>query len=406
MLTDLVPMPPAPRAVLTLLDNEAPNVEKFKVFSYNILSELSCTRAAYGYSPKAALAWDHRKEQILQEIQSQNADFVCLQEIGTDTFKEFFSMKLAYSDYKGIFWPRTRGMTMSHKDSKMVDGCAIFYKYNKYIVLDKQLINFAQIGIHRKDMKGEDDMFNRIMGRDHIGIMGFFENRRTGTRLIMVTTHLFWDPRYSDVKLIQASLLLAEIDKFAEKYVTWPACEDKKSYALADDNTEVFVPEPSKVYSSKTQIPLVICADQNSGPGSAIYELMVRGNISRDHDDIKNFSYGNLTKDGIEHPFSLRSAYANIERTPEEVPWTNFTPGFRDNIDHIWYSTNVLENTALLGQVDPEYMKMVPGFPNYHHPSDHISLMAEFVIKPNKAKKSLPEPDFGPSSQKNDRRRG
>jgi len=402
-------MPPNPRAILTLQDNEAPNLEKFKVFSYNILSDSTCTRAAYGYSPKGALAWDHRKEQILQEIQSQDADFVCLQEIGTDTFKEYFSMKLAYSEYKGIFWARTRSRTMSEKEAKVVDGCAIFYKHNKYILLDKQLIDFGQIGINRLDMKGQRDMFNRIMNRDHIGVLGFFENRFTGSRLMMATTHLFWDPRFSDVKLVQAALLLAEINKFADKYVKWPPCEDKKSYTIAEDSTDQDVPvvplEPSKEYSSKTQIPLVICADQNSGPGSAIYELMVKGSLPKDHNDIKDFSYGNLTKDGIEHPFSLKSAYSNLERTPEEMPWTNFTPGFRDNIDHIWYSTNVLENTALLGQVDPEYMKMVPGFPNYHYPSDHISLMAEFSIKPNKVKKPLAEPDFGPSSRSNDRRR-
>lgn len=407
-----VPMPPNPRAILTLQEIEAPNVEKFKVFSYNILSEGTCTRAAYGYSPKGALAWDHRKEQILQEIQGQDADFVCLQEIGTDTFKEYFSMKLAYSEYKGIFWPRTRSRTMSAAEAKVVDGCAIFYKYKKFILLDKQLIDFGQIGINRQDMKGQRDMFNRIMNRDHIGIMGFFENRLTGSRIIMATTHLFWDPRFSDVKLVQAALLLAEINKFADKYVQWPPCEEKekKLYTIADDSGDAedtipFAPEPSKEYSSKTQIPLVICADQNSGPGSAIYELLVKGSLPRDHNDIKDFSYGNLTKDGIEHPFSLKSAYSNLERTLEELPWTNFTPGFRDNIDHIWYSTNVLENTSLLGQVDPEYMKMVPGFPNYHYPSDHISLMAEFSIKPNKVKKPLAEPDFGPSSRSNDRRR-
>jgi CCR4-NOT transcription complex subunit 6 len=120
--------------------------------------------------------------------------------------------------------------------------------------------------------------------------------------------------------------------------------------------------------------------------------------------ELSSFQYGNFTRDGIEHPFSLRSAYSHLNGLPDDVPWTNYTPGFVGVIDHIWYSTNTLEVTSLLGPVDQEYMKRVPGFPNYHFPSDHLALLAEFLVKGRKEKKNHPEPDFGPSSR-NDRRR-
>jgi CCR4-NOT transcription complex subunit 6 len=178
----------------------------------------------------------------------------------------------------------------------------------------------------------------------------------------------------------------------------------------AEDDSDVepapeITPEPSKEYSSKTQIPLVICADQNSTADSSVFELFAKGSVRPDHPELLGHSYGNFTKDGMEHPFSLRSAYTNLDKTPDAVPFTNYTPGFRGIIDHIWYSTNALENTSLLGKVDPEYMRTVPGFPNYHFPSDHLSLMAEFAIKGPKLKKALQEPDFGPSSRRDDRRR-
>ncbi|PBP15301.1 putative Glucose-repressible alcohol dehydrogenase transcriptional effector [Diplocarpon rosae] len=160
-------------------------------------------------------------------------------------------MKLAYNEYKGAFWPRSRSKTMGEKEAKLVDGCATFYKKNKYILLDKQLIDFAAIAINRPDMK----------------------------------------------------------------------------------------------------------------------------------------------------------TYTNLDNTPDAVPFTNYVPTFKGVIDHIWYSTNALENISLLGQVDPEYMKTVPGFPNFHFPSDHLSLMAEFAVKGVKPKKAITEPDFGPSSRSNDRRR-
>lgn len=402
-------MPPPDRAIVDVVKADTSGQEKFRVFSFNILSDQACTQRLYGYSPQGALTWEYRRDQILKEIRDQDADFVCLQEVDTDTFQEFFREKLAYNDYKGIFWPRSRAKTMSEKDAKNVDGCATFYKQSKYILLDKQLVDFANIAINRPDMKNQHDIFNRVMPRDHIGVVTFFENRLTGSRLILVNTHFFWDPVYADVKLIQTAILLGEINKLAEKYVHEGPRKDKKAYILKDEKDEDVdepIPEPSKEYSSKISIPLVICADQNSTADSTVFQLLAKGNVNPDHhEELKDRSYGNFTKNGMEHPFSLRSAYTNIDRTEDEVPFTNYTPGFRGVIDHIWYSTNALENTALLGKVDPAYMATVPGFPNYHFPSDHLSLMAEFSVKGTKAKK-VTEPDFGPSSRSNDRRRG
>ncbi|KAK6585376.1 hypothetical protein PZA11_002103 [Diplocarpon coronariae] len=404
------PMPPNSRETIELQEGDSnAGQEKFKVYSFNILSDQACTPKMYGYSPAQALEWDYRKDMILTDIQGNDADFVCLQEVDTDTY-ETFRMKLAYNEYKGAFWPRSRSKTMGEKEAKLVDGCATFYKKNKYILLDKQLIDFAAIAINRPDMKSHHDIFNRVMPRDHIGVVTFFENRQTGTRLILVNTHIFWDPAYADVKLVQTAILISEVNKLAEKYANWPACRDKKAYGLAYEDTDQDMPpeptpQPSKEYMSKTQIPLVICADQNSTPDSSVFELLAKGAVRANHPEFGGRSYGNFSKDGMEHPFSLRSAYTNLDNTPDAVPFTNYVPTFKGVIDHIWYSTNALENISLLGQVDPEYMKTVPGFPNFHFPSDHLSLMAEFAVKGAKPKKVIAEPDFGPSSRSNDRRR-
>jgi CCR4-NOT transcription complex subunit 6 len=412
-LTYTVPDPPPPRDIISLQDEEKspPDQDKFKVFSYNILSAPACTTRLYGHSPTAALEWEHRRATVLEDIRLQNADFVCLQEVDDHTFKEYFCVELAHNGYKGIFWPRTRSRTMGFLESKNVDGCATFYKHRKYMCLDKTLVDFANLAINRPDMSKQADIFNRVMPRDHIGVVTFFENIATGSRLILANTHFFWDPAYSDVKLIQAAMLLGEISRLADKWVNYPPQKDKdkKRIVLADeDNSEVeteVVPGPSKEYLNKTYMPLVICADQNSEINSTVSELFAKGTVSPDIPEFKNRAYGNFTKDGIAHPFSLRSAYTNLDKTPEAVPYTNYTPGFRGVIDHIWYTTNVLENVALLGKVDESYMATVPGFPNYHFPSDHIALMAEFAMKGNKAKKVVTEPDFGPSSRTGDRRR-
>lgn len=399
-----VPLPPPARPMLYLQDG-APTTsqDRFKVFSYNILCDNYVNVQQYPYTPLGALAWDYRKELILQEIQAQEPEFVCLQEVNTNSFEEFFSMKLAYADYKGIFWPKTRSKTMSEKDAKVADGCATFYKASKYILLDKQLVDFANIAIHRPDMKNQHDIYNRVMPRDDIAVVTFFENRFTGARIVVVNTHIFWNPAYADVKLIQIAILMEYLSKlFNNKYVSWPASKEKKRYATADENADPGTSVDSMEYTSSIQLPLILCTDLNSTPESSVYELLSTGRVARDHPELGNYQYGHFTRDGIQHPFSLRSAYSLLSDTPDALTFTNYTPGFIGMIDHIWYSTNSLEVTALLGSVDPDYMKRVPGFPNYHFPSDHLSLLVEFLAKGRKEKKNLPEPDFGP--QRSDRR--
>lgn len=397
-----VPLPPPARSMLYLQDGP-PDIgqDSFKVFSYNILCDNYVNIQQYPYVPLAALAWDYRKELILQEIQAHDPDFVCLQEVNTDSFEDFLKPKLTYSDYEGIFWPKTRAKTMSEKDAKVADGCATFYKTSKYILLDKQLVDFAKIAIHRPDMKNQPDIYNRVMPRDDIAVVTFFENRLTGTRVIVTNTHIFWNPAYADVKLIQIAILMEYISKLIEKYVRWPAYKDKKS-TITGENPDPETPADSMEYTSSAQLPLVLCTDLNSTPDSSVYVLLSTGRVEPDHPELGSYQYGHFTRDGIQHPFSLRSVYSLLDGTPNALTFTNYTPGFVGMIDHIWYSTHALETTALLGPVDAEYMKRVPGFPNYHFPSDHLSLLAEFSVKGRKEKKIVPEPDF--SSQRSDRR--
>lgn len=357
------------------------------------------------------MSWDYRKESIIQEIRDRDADFLCLQEVSTDAFREFFSPELAQDDYKGIHWPRSKAKTMSEKDANAVDGCAIFYKGSKFILLDKQLIDFAAIAINRPDMKTQHDIFNRVMPKDNIAITGFFESRHTGARLIVVNAHLAWEAYLADVKVVQTAIIMEFVTKLAEKYARWPPCKDKKMIqipasvtedGLPDKRKDLPEPAPSQEYRNNTDIPTLVCGDFNSVKDSAPYDLLSQGRLPPDHKELQPYQYGSFTRDGIEHPFSLRSAYVHIEKTPDELPFTNYTPGFADVIDYIWYSTNTLEVVELLGPPDRQHLKRVPGFPNYHFPADHIQIMAEFVIKARKDRRAQQEPDFGSSS--NDRR--
>lgn len=249
-------------------------------------------------------------------------------------------------------------------------------------------------------MKGEHDIYNRVMPRDHIGIIAFLENRYTGARVIVANAHVFWDPAFTDVKVVQVAILMEQLTKLADKYAKWPPCTDKQLFRYANgdsedspatESDEELKPAPSMQYDDGADIPLLLCGDFNSVPDTGVYNLLAHNNMPASHADLAGHSYGNFTRDGITHPFSLRSSYNHIG----ELDFTNYTPGYTDVIDYIWYSTNSLQCTGLLGNVDKEYLGRVPGFPNWHFPSDHLALLADFAIKPKKEKKAI-EVDFGP----------
>lgn len=403
-----MPLPPAARKPIIVQEDVSPSLERIKVFSWNILCDKYATPQTYGYTPTAALSWEYRKDCIMEELADKDADFLCLQEVSTEAFKEEFSPALAQMDYRGVHWPKTRAKTMGEKDSLGVDGCATFYKSNKFILLDKQVIEFATIAINRPDMKNQHDVFNRVMPKDNIATVVFLESRATGARIILVNGHLAWESVLADVKVIQTGILVEQLAKLAERYVRWPAVKDKKQFTFSGSHKEGSdvrppspkEPAPSQEYRNNTDIPLLFGGDLNSTVDSSVYELLSLGRVSPDHAELASYQYGNFTRDGIEHPFSLRDAYAPTHKTPNELPFTNYTPGFSDVIDYIWYSTNTLEVVSLLGPPDAEHLKRVPAFPHYHFPSDHMQIMAEFVIKARKDKKAVPEPDFGGGSSK------
>ncbi|KID88267.1 Glucose-repressible alcohol dehydrogenase transcriptional effector [Metarhizium guizhouense ARSEF 977] len=387
-----VPDPPSPRKEIVIQEDVSPNLERIKVFSWNVLCDKYATPQTYGYTPTNALNWEYRKSCILDELRLRDADFLSLQEVSTDAFKEDLSPELAQMDYKGVHWPKSRAKTMSEKDAQTVDGCAVFYKQSKFILLDKQLIEFATIAINRPDMKNQHDVFNRVMPKDNIAVICFFESRLTGARIILVNVHLTWDSALADVKVIQTGILMEHVTKLAEKYARWPAVRDKKMITVPlPDGAEAPEPQaepgPSQEYRTNTDIPLLVCGDFNSTEGSSVYDLMSMGRVPPDHLELTSYQYGSFTRDGIEHPFSLRDAYAHTKKTADEMPFTNYTPGFADVIDYIWYSTNTLEVVELLGPPDAEYLKRMPAFPNWHFPADHIQIMADFVIKARKDKK-------------------
>ncbi|KIJ60025.1 hypothetical protein HYDPIDRAFT_177587 [Hydnomerulius pinastri MD-312] len=391
-LRDSCPVPASPperqwKNVITPVEREAMNndplAETISVLCYNILCEKYATERLYGYTPSWALSWDYRKQLILTEVMNYDADFLCMQEVDITQYEDYFVKHLQEQDYEGVYYPKSRYKTMSDADRRQVDGCAIFYKANKYQLVERQLIEFSTVAMQRPDFKKTDDMFNRVLGKDHIAVVCCFENKETGTRVIVANAHIHWDPVFRDVKLVQVALLVDEIDKIASFFCKLPPRPPGNS----DDKTASSSRAPP-LYTDGTKIPLVICGDFNSIPSSGVCEFLSNGSAPPDHPDFMSHLYGRYTSEGLRHKFGLKSAYA----AAGDPPLTNFTPSFQGVIDYIWYGTGNLAVNAVLDGVDKSYLEKAVGFPNAHFPSDHICMVSEFRVKP--PRESAPRPQL------------
>lgn len=348
--TAVVRASPAPREWKTV-DTELNPKNAVSIMSYNTLCDSYATAQMYGYTPSWALDWNYRSKLLLEEALSRETDIICLQEVSTAALEEIWVPVLKARGYSVLFYAKTRARTMAKAtEARLVDGCATFYKSNKFELIEKFPIEYNSKALLRDDLKKSTDIFNRVMTRDNIAIVGSFEHKPSKRHILIANTHLHWDPALKDVKLVQTALLLEETEAIARRYA--------KKYENGD----------------LKRVPVLIAGDFNSTANSGVVQLFNQSSVPATHIDMDGHSYGNFTEKGIEHNLSLKSAYSD----ELQLPFTNFTPSFVEVIDYLVYTTPTLKVNALLGEVDREYASECIGFPNAHQPSDHISIAARF----------------------------
>ncbi|CAO3639452.1 unnamed protein product [Cunninghamella echinulata] len=385
-----VGVPPPHRDWITMENDTSDNdADKITVLCYNILCQKLANPQIYGYTPSWAIQWDYRKELILSEIIHWNTDIVCLQEVEMGEYEEFIGETLKHQgNYDGVFFPKSRAKTMSEKERRVVDGCATFYKADKFNLIEYHLLEYNQTALQRPDFKKSDDIYNRVMTKDNIAVMTVLEHKETLQRILIANSHIHWDPTYADVKLVQVGMLMDDLEKFATKHLTPQPSTTTPSSPTSKDRKR-------PTYSSPTELPTIICGDFNSTPDSGVVEFFSKGSIKQDHDDFGTYIYGDYTTEGLSHPYSLKSAYANFK----DLKFTNLTPGFTGILDYIWYTSNTVDSLSLLGPIDNSYLSKIVGFPNAHFPSDHIPIAAELKIKTPRTEK-FEKPNFGATSKR------
>ncbi|XP_055941113.1 uncharacterized protein LOC129971401 isoform X1 [Argiope bruennichi] len=365
---------PPQRPWIIMNEQELTSSCSFTVMCYNILCDKYATRQMYGYCPNWALDWSYRKKNILQELLHYKADIISLQEVETEQFYRYFKPELKKEGYDGIFSPKSRAKTMSENERKHVDGCAIFFKTDKFTLVKDHLMEFNQLAM--ANAEGSDDMLNRVMTKDNIGLAALLQTKPGAYRddtdmsqlLLVCTAHIHWDPEYSDVKLIQTMMLMHEMKTFVDDI-------------LQKSN----VPVPQK--GDPNVIPLLLCGDFNSLPDSGVIEYLSSGRVSVSHCDFKEFVYkdclskfGNAAKTNeFTHPFQISRAYND-----GVMPFTNYSYDFKGVIDYIFYSKLHMSVLGVLGPIDSNWLEenRIHGCPHPHVPSDHFPIVVELQLNP------------------------
>jgi len=313
---------------------ESNTQDQITIVQYNVLAEVYCTASRYNYCPEWALKWDYRKWNIIHEIAEYKPDIICLQEV--DKF-EFFDEELQSRGYRGAFRKRPNGMA---------DGVALFYKIERFKLLDAHSVDYNKIQtVDNSNFSGQIRY-----QKNNVALFTLLETivgvNEKPTRFCVATTHTYWDPNFSDVKVRQSHMLLKKLEQYLK-------------------------------YKANMNTPVIITGDFNSLPTSAVYELYANGSVAGNHSDMRNYTQlKNFT-----HNFKLKSAYSYLKE-----PLTNLTPWFKGTLDYIWYSEG-FDLVSLFDMVPEDSIKRevgIVGLPTPTWPSDHAALCCTVQFKQSK----------------------
>uniref|UniRef100_A0A1J3JBG8 Carbon catabolite repressor protein 4-like protein 6 n=1 Tax=Noccaea caerulescens TaxID=107243 RepID=A0A1J3JBG8_NOCCA len=206
-----------------------PGSEKFVVLSYNILADYLANdhwRNLYFHIPRNMLSWGWRKSKIVFELGLWSADIMCLQEV--DKFQDL-EEDLKLRGYSGIWKMRT---------GNAVDGCAIFWRSNRFKLVHEESIQFNQLGL--RDNVAQICVLETLLS-SHTKEDEVSPSESCSRRVVICNIHVLFNPKRGDFKLGQVRTLL------------------ERAHAV------------SKLWDDA---PVVLCGDFNCTPKSHLYNFI------------------------------------------------------------------------------------------------------------------------------------
>jgi len=327
-----------------------------RILNWNILHTLESSRLRkFSYCNPESLLTKHRLPTIVDIIKGYSPDIACFQELDP-----LISPRLT----EGLHGMLKEGIVHLNSSLPAKDGCGIYFNPHKLDVVDTSHVRLGDVLDKHLPTLGDyatkttsSISLTRALHREireklNMAVFARFSDKTNGNHVTVCSSHLFWDPAYPDIKLIQAYLLAKE-------------CAERSSI----DTT-----------------PIIVGADLSSVPTTiGVYELLMgSGKVSttQDHHPVQ-FRSKNQKLEGVlpeavpdlHTPIVFKSGMREwLNGT--EPPFTNYTENFKGCLDYIllYGNVNVVGGVALPDQTE---LSIETALPNSRIPSDHLPLVLD-----------------------------
>ncbi|MQM02583.1 hypothetical protein Taro_035354 [Colocasia esculenta] len=419
-------------------DTRTTSSETFTVLSYNILSDAYATSETYSYCPPWALSWHYRRQNLLREIIGYHADILCLQEVQSNHFEEFFAPELDKHGYQALYKKKTSEVYNGNPST--IDGCATFFRRDRFSHVKKYEVEFNKAAQSLTDAvipTGQKKTALSRLIKDNVALIAVLEAKFSshvadtpGKRQLLCVAAVHPSPMCVPIPC-RLSLLSPHDHLAAGAFGLccgyWSAVSIRSyspghpSYSYSfppciqlTANTHVNVHQDLKdvklwqvhtllkgleKIAVSADIPMLVCGDFSSIPGSAPHALLAMGKVDQLHPDLAVDPLGILhPASKLTHQLPLVSAYSSFARMTgvgmgleqkrrmdprtNEPLFTNCTRDFIGTLDYIFYTADSLTVESLLELLDEESLRKDTALPSPEWSSDHIALLAEFRCNP------------------------
>lgn len=308
--------------------------------------------------------------------------------------------------YGGAFLQRTGGK---------VDGCGTFYKKGKFRMEDVRQVHYYQQG-------------SKLTDRDNVGLILKLAPISGEEGFCVANTHLLYNPKRGDIKLLQLVKLLAELNHMIPDFHSVPVILCGDFNARPHSFMYKFI---SQGYLRYHGLPLEdISAQRYGGQRKLLDTGLIPTNLTisdqcqyLEHHQLEqlrkspllggqfysyqsspyhHFHFPQISQNSgfLWHKFHLVSTYKHfIERTGEPEVTTQSNASDSSTVDYVFYSVqgresksrrgnfnsrNVTEGRIKLlgrwGLLSKNEISAAGNLPNYENPSDHLPLMVKFLL--------------------------
>jgi len=287
-----------------------------RIFQWNHLSQtLGTKNDKFVKCPLPALDWTTRRWRLLEEIVRYDPDIVCLQEVDHISL---FKRALSSIGYSGHFVPKPDSPCIYLPDNNGPDGCAIFYKEDKFEMLLEPASRVVEVW--------------RVQS-NQVVLSVSLRHRKTGKDLFVATTHL---------KARSGALLSTLRNEQGKDILEW-----------------IDTVKP-------VNQPLILCGDFNAEPSEPVFRTMT------ENPKIPLNSAYKISETAINGEAT--------EEVSEDLTFTTWkireTGEQKHILDYIFHSSDTLTTIATLDMPDEDQIGQ-DRLPSLAFASDHLSLVAE-----------------------------